>query len=348
MLPEHVVKELIVKFETDNAAEALSRALKEEESGDGQGMGGALAKLMNVTPPPSSDTIDEEEKKDEAKEDEEAEERKKKEPPKPPSRPDLSHIPNAERIELTKRFYNTHTQEYIHRTNTADLTPTAHRDTFVSYLPTNSTMIDLGCGYGRDVAHFTSLGHHVLGVDYSYEMLQHAKSTVPNAHYINIDIQSLKNILVDMSIDGLWCNASLMVHLPKCCVEEVLKGLYVAVKVGGILFVSFKIKNDNSNSDEGEDRNNDDNGGEVFEADERYTKTEEEEETNNNDDAINAADDTRRKLTSYYTADEVKTLLEHSGWDIMQLGENENNVRQRTNEYVTHSWGYAFATRGKE
>lgn len=211
-------------------------------------------------------------------------------------------------------------------------------------------MIDLGCGYGRDVAHFTSLGHHVLGVDYSYEMLQHAKSTVPNAHYINMDIQSLKNILVDTSIDGLWCNASLMVNLPKGCVEEVLKGLYVAVKVGGVLFVSFKIiKNDNSNSDEGEDRNNDDNGGEVFEADERYTKTEEEEETNNNDDTIiNAADDTRRKLTSYYTADEVKTLLEHSGWDIMQLGENENNVRQKTNEYDTHSWGYVFATRGKE
>mmetsp|Transcript_120 Transcript_120/g.232 ORF Transcript_120/g.232 Transcript_120/m.232 type:complete len:541 (-) Transcript_120:379-2001(-) len=407
MLPEHVVSALKEKYETDNAALALSRALNDEsEHGKGE-----LATLMDVGSPRASvdgeitsvkapydettssvydaKTLDEdlpaveeaviteeekmEEKKepdeqenepnnkaveeetkqepvdevveevreeleqlsiDEDKPDKQINETKEEPPTTPKPKPDLSSIPNIERINQTKRFYNTHSQEYIDNISSRlALTPTSHRDAFITHvhlqqhLNTNdpTTMIDLGCGFGRDALHFSSLGHYVLGVDYSVKMLNHAKKIAPKAHYLNMDMRSLKNVLVDESVDGVWANASL-VHLPKCDVLDVLKGLYEAVKVGGVLYLSLRIGNADDN-------------GEVFEADERYTVN--ENVPSLEEDNGHVCDDTRRKLYSYYTIEEVKELMANAGWDVMEMGKDDQRER---GDYAKHTM-YVFATR---
>ena len=424
MLPQHVVAALKIKYETNNAAEALSKALKEESEHDsngeegGGGGGGMLAKLMEVTATTGGTPVkgempydeasehsspgkidkedyvvvsndgstsatveedkteakgeDEKEAKTTATADEPVEEVREKveqltlEDQTPPqdkvedstatptkssksTKPDLSHIPNSQRIEQTKRFYNVHSQEYIDKLTSQSestvLTPIQHRETFMTHVQSQQslnetdkiTLIDLGCGFGRDTKHFIDLGHYVLGVDYSYEMLNHAKSLVPKAHYLNMDIRQLKNVLVDQSLDGVWANASLL-HLPKCDVLDVLKGMFIALKVGGVLFVSFKIRNDNEN---------DDDGGEVFEADERYTKSEiaSPASVKGEEEDAQVEDDTRRKLYSYYTEVEVRELLENANFDVMEMGTND---LRESSEYAKHAWIYAFATRRKE
>jgi len=358
MLPTHIIDALKTKYDTDNPALALEQALKEEssieEDGEEGSGGGMLKKLMEVTTLSDEEGVSEAvvranstEEDGDTKVEEAAqlpvEEQPSNEddeyvkvPSLPKLKPDLSNTSNEDRIQATKRFYNTHTQEYIDKVSSQpNLTPTSHRDTFLTQIQTQQninindtiTILELGCGYGRDTKYFSELGHVVLGIDYSYEMLSHAKRIAPRSHFINMDVRQIKNVLVDTSIDGIWSNATLL-HLPKDEAMDVLKAVYVAVKVGGIMFINFKVKNDNDENELGE----------VFEADERYTDIRNKEEI--------GTDDTRRKLYSYYTKDEVRTLLESSGWDILEIVEDDD--LRKSSDYVEHSWVYAFATRRKE
>ena len=184
-------------------------------------------------------------------------------------------------------------------------------------------IIDLGCGHGNDTLHFSSLGHNLLSIDYSLSMLQHAKTHAPHAHYLNMDMRhfcssnSNGGMLIPQSIDGVWANASLL-HLPKEDVKALLGHLYIAVKVGGVLYFNLKL---------GEE-------GEMFEADSRYSSY------NNNEDNENV--DNLRKLYSYFSMEEVKEILTVAGWDVMEMGEDD---RRGLNEYVTHSFLYVFATK---
>ncbi len=45
----------------------------------------------------------------------------------------------------------------------------------------DSKLLDLGCGYGRDLKYFSELGMEVHGVDISPEMIQRSKRKVPSA-----------------------------------------------------------------------------------------------------------------------------------------------------------------------
>jgi len=250
---------------------------------------------------------------------------------------------NLDCIEQTKLFYNKHANEFIAQMNkNADaLTPTTLRDSFLNHLQeemhlvtktlraklgeTNNntaafTIIDLGCGHGRDTRHFASLGHHVLAVDFSYAMLHHAKTIAPRAHYLNMDMRMLKNLLVDQSVDGIWSHASLS-HLPKEDLDSLLKGLYVSIKVGGVLYFSVKI---GTHDQIGQ-------AGEVVEPDTRYTAIDNEKDT--------------CKLYSYYTSSEVVELLSKTGWEVIKMGEFDQRDKS---DYPTHSLLYVFATRRKD
>ena len=234
----------------------------------------------------------------------------------------------------TKSFYNKHADELIAKINKdADaLTPTALRNSFLNYLQEvaqpvtkdadicTSTIIDLGCGHGRDTLHFTTLGHHVLAVDYSYAMLHHAKTIAPHAHYLNMDMRLLKNLLIDQSVDGIWSHGSLS-HLPKDDLESLLKGLYVSIKVGGVLYFSVKV---GTHDQIGQ-------AGEVVEPDTRYTPIDSEEDI--------------CKLYSYYTSSEVVELLSKTGWEVIKIGEYDQRDKS---DYPTHSLLYVFATRRKD
>ncbi|KAL3757806.1 hypothetical protein ACHAWU_000533 [Discostella pseudostelligera] len=208
-------------------------------------------------------------------------------------------------------------------------------------------LLDLGCGYGRDTYHFTTtLGHRVLGIDFSIEMLHHAKRLAPLAHYLNMDMRHLKNALVDESLDGIWANSSLL-HLPKVDMLNVLQGLYGAMKVGGVLFMSLKMRDAESTVDEEEE--------EVFEIDERYVARNslpppasvdaDAVAAGENLEGSNDDDDTRRKFYSYYTLEEVRELVAKSGWTILEINEEDH---RGVSDYVEHTKVYVFATRSNE
>ncbi len=95
-------------------------------------------------------------------------------------------------------------------------------------------ILDFGCGPGRDLIYFKSLGHNPVGLDGTKEFCQMAKdnSDCP------ILCQSFNDLkLEDNIFDGIFANASLF-HVPSKNLSKVLKDLHNALRPNGILFTS--------------------------------------------------------------------------------------------------------------
>jgi ubiquinone/menaquinone biosynthesis C-methylase UbiE len=71
--------------------------------------------------------------------------------------------------------------------------------------------LDAACGTGRHTAYLASLGHEVIGVDSSPEMLARAREKVPRAEFHEADLYDIP--LADDSVDLVVCAIALS-HVP--------------------------------------------------------------------------------------------------------------------------------------
>ena len=96
------------------------------------------------------------------------------------------------------------------------------------------SILDVGCGPGRDLKTFIELGHQPVGLDGSAEFAQmardYAKCEVWQQDFLQLD-------LPEERFDGVFANASLF-HVPSQELPRVLKQLNATLKSGGILFTS--------------------------------------------------------------------------------------------------------------
>ncbi|MSP80720.1 MAG: class I SAM-dependent methyltransferase, partial [Rhodospirillales bacterium] len=97
-----------------------------------------------------------------------------------------------------------------------------------------SAILDLGCGPGRDLVHFRSLGHEAVGLDGSKEFASMAQAH-SGCEVLHQDFLALK--LPPGRFDGVFANASLF-HVPSAELPRVLGELGDALKVRGVLFCS--------------------------------------------------------------------------------------------------------------
>ncbi|WP_426193806.1 class I SAM-dependent DNA methyltransferase [Massilia sp. DWR3-1-1] len=100
--------------------------------------------------------------------------------------------------------------------------------------PAPATILDLGCGPGRDLKTFTALGHRAIGIDGSAAFVHmardHSGCEVWQQDFLHLD-------LPDAMFDGIYANASLF-HVPRSALPQVLRKLYAALQAGGVLFSS--------------------------------------------------------------------------------------------------------------
>jgi len=105
------------------------------------------------------------------------------------------------------------------------------------------SILDLGCGPGRDLNHFRSMGHDAVGLDGSKEFVAMARSH-SGCEVLLQDFLAMD--LPEGRFDGVFANASLF-HVPSKVLPRVLRELFAALKPRGVLFCS----NPRGNNDEG-------------------------------------------------------------------------------------------------
>ena len=105
------------------------------------------------------------------------------------------------------------------------------------------TILDFGCGPGRDLATFHSMGHTPIGLEGSPRFCEMARAH-SGCEVWNQDFLQLQ--LPDEFLDGVFANATIF-HVPKQELPRVLSELHAALKVGGVFFSS----NPRGNNEEG-------------------------------------------------------------------------------------------------
>ena len=105
------------------------------------------------------------------------------------------------------------------------------------------TILDFGCGPGRDLKTFTELGHIAVGLEGSARFAAMAREfsgcEVLEQDFLKLDLPPAR-------FDGVFANASLF-HVPTADLPRVLGELRAALKPGGVLFSS----NPRGNNEEG-------------------------------------------------------------------------------------------------
>ena len=185
-------------------------------------------------------------------------------------------------IKDTINFYDQNIDEYIKKTT--DLQDKDWLNKFTSYLPENGSVLDVGCGFGRDTAFFISKNYDSSGIDLSEEMISRAKKSVSSAKFYVMNILDLK--FKTDSFDSIWCSATLL-HLNKKDALKSLSEMKRILRSGGIIYLNLKEGN-----------------GEKIITDDRYKNA--------------------KKFYSYYSETEIKNILIDYNFKILDFKLEKN------------------------
>ena len=136
-------------------------------------------------------------------------------------------------VDKIHNFYDEHANEYAELTVKADMTKQYAK--FLAYLPMDSSILDAGCGSGRDSLFFMKKGYAVTMLDASAGMCKCAeKLTGQKALHMQFE-----EINFEKQFDGIWACASLL-HVPEKNLENIFAKFWRALKDNGILYASWK------------------------------------------------------------------------------------------------------------
>jgi ubiquinone/menaquinone biosynthesis C-methylase UbiE len=108
---------------------------------------------------------------------------------------------------------------------------------FVGMLP-GETVLDLGCGNGKDAGFLGSKNLKVIGADFSRGMLNVARERNPGIPFVVTDMRRLGFGAEKFS--GVWANGCVY-HVPKSDFPQVLLEVRRVLEKGGIFSFNFKI-----------------------------------------------------------------------------------------------------------
>lgn len=104
-----------------------------------------------------------------------------------------------------------------------------------------ATILDAGCGTGRNLVYFLRNGYNVYGVDSSVEAIAHVRAlaaqlapTLPPEHFRVENLDSLS--LPTSSMDAVMCNAVLHFAINEEQFHRMVAQLWRVLKPGGLLF----------------------------------------------------------------------------------------------------------------
>lgn len=153
---------------------------------------------------------------------------------------------------------------------------------FASLLPSEGTVLDVGCGAGTKSNYLAGKGLQVTGIDFAENMVAIAKREVPDAAFLVADF--VEDDLPKESFDGIFMQASLL-HVPKQKAQKTVDRLASLLKSSGLFYIAVK---------------------------EQWSGQPEEENKIEGDVGF-----TYERFFSYFTEEEIKTILQAAGCEIV-------------------------------
>lgn len=144
----------------------------------------------------------------------------------------------------TIEYYNKYADRYSEVTRNADMSDIYKR--FEKNLKPGCRILDLGCGSGRDSKYFLDKGYDVVSLDASEAMCRKTQElTGKAAVHMRIENMNYEN-----EFDAVWACASLL-HVAKSDMHKVLEKAVKSLKVGGVLYASWKYGKSVQTRDDG-------------------------------------------------------------------------------------------------
>lgn len=152
---------------------------------------------------------------------------------------------------MSVEYYNKNAQAFIERTFDLDMTYLLNK--FVSRIPDGATILDIGCGSGRDSKWFKDQGYDIYAIDGSEAFVEHTKSLIGDKAKLCMFDQFRPVQLYgrEVRFDGLWASASLL-HVAEESLINVIDNFMYYLKADGIFFLSFKKSDKNFSKDDRE------------------------------------------------------------------------------------------------
>ena len=130
-------------------------------------------------------------------------------------------------------YYDRNAATFIAGSVDADMSDTRAR--FLAHVKPRGTILDGGCGSGRDALAFKQAGYDVTAFDGSAALagLASAHTGLAVRHMLFSQVEWRD------AFDGIWTCASLL-HVPRAELNNAMQRLARALRPGGAWFVSFK------------------------------------------------------------------------------------------------------------
>jgi len=139
---------------------------------------------------------------------------------------------DSEHTDSTLAYYESNANKVF--LSTVNINMTVLYRPFLDCMPTYASILDAGCGSGRDTLYFARRGYRVTAFDYSPNLVKLAKKlTGQEVHQL-----SFQDLEFDNQFNGVWACSSL-VHVPMDEMNDVLSRLSRSMKVDGALYASF-------------------------------------------------------------------------------------------------------------
>ena len=133
----------------------------------------------------------------------------------------------------TSKYYQDNASSFYSATVEIDMS--AIYQQFLPLIPRGGSILDAGCGSGRDTLYFKSQVYNATAMDASAALGKLAGDLLgQDVHCIGFE-----DITWQKQFDGVWACASLL-HISKQKLPSVMTRLAKSLKPGGVMYASFK------------------------------------------------------------------------------------------------------------
>ncbi len=130
-------------------------------------------------------------------------------------------------------FYSGNADDFYKRT--VNLNLDALYSKFLPLIPSGGTILDAGCGSGRDSRYFIDKGFRVHAIDAAPEFAGRASDLIEQT----VEVTTFEQFKSEIQFNGIWACASLL-HVPPDSLPAAIGNLAATLRPGGIFYMSFK------------------------------------------------------------------------------------------------------------